>query len=920
MTSALRVQWIVDGVEGSETEGWKSSLASNRYRVLAPREVLIGKDHTVTLLDASTWSAHLQTIDRADVVVVGKIAPGGDAATVKQLSGHVLAQLNIAREHGVRVVADFNDDHFDRPLVGSYWRSLARCVDLCVVGSDAMAARMQAMTSAPLRVIPDPVLSATAAPRIFAAGGWKDALQSSLFKRQSARLRLLWFGNLNNWPMVLPWAESLVPLARSQPWQLDVVTQPHPSVLSDVERFNQRYGDQAVLRLTEWSDAVQNELLSSAHVVLLPSNVDDGTKSVKTANRLTDALNAGCYVVASPLPSYVPFATWCALTESPLLELRSYLRDPKAALDRVRAGQGALEALVGKLTIGSRWADALADVSAAPAVEQLGVSAPPVAPIRIAVLMPRGCIPWQVRFESAFADDVAVGRVVLDIVSEEDIAQVARTPKGTPDSQAWLLGRFSDFAPTLLLFVRYAGPHAEEILAWARQHGVASRYHLDDDLLALPDYFALEKLRFHRHPRRVESMRYLLEHVDAVHCVSRELAARLRDVHGVDNQVVVSQSIGIGRRRREASTGSVRLVGYMGTRDHNLDLAEVAPAIAEVMHVRPEVHFALMGELELPECLTPFADRVERYPGTGSYTEFLKNFDSLDWDIGLCPGGSDPFSRSKTPIKWIDYTSIGAAVVASRGSVFDELCADGRGLLASSTQEWTAALVRLIDDADLRRGMVARAQAYMMSRYSKTAVRADLFEALGLDDARAPGADEPIRPLVKLNLGCGDKILPGYVNVDVVAARNGRAPDVLCDLRDLSVFEDDYADEILSVHVVEHFWRWEVVTILKEWLRVLRPGGRMVIECPNLRSACEALLAEGMAAGGPGPEGQRSMWVFYGDPRWQDPLMVHRWGYTPESLRALLEEIGLTDVAQEPAQYKLREPRDMRVVGRKPLG
>lgn len=171
----------------------------------------------------------------------------------------------------------------------------------------------------------------------------------------------------------------------------------------------------------------------------------------------------------------------------------------------------------------------------------------------------------------------------------------------------------------------------------------------------------------------------------------------------------------------------------------------------------------------------------------------------------------------------------------------------------------------------------------------------------------------------RLNLGCGDKILEGYVNVDVAESRRGRKPDVLCDLHRLTPFADESVDEILSVHVVEHFWRWEVVDILKEWARVLKPGGSMILECPNLLSACQEFLRNPDVAAGPGKEGQRSMWVFYGDPAWRDPLMNHRWGYTPRSLAEVMYQAGLTDLRQEPAQFKLREPRDMRIVGMKPV-
>ena len=166
--------------------------------------------------------------------------------------------------------------------------------------------------------------------------------------------------------------------------------------------------------------------------------------------------------------------------------------------------------------------------------------------------------------------------------------------------------------------------------------------------------------------------------------------------------------------------------------------------------------------------------------------------------------------------------------------------------------------------------------------------------------------------MVRLNLGCGSKHLPGYVNVDFESNHSGLKPDVSCDLRKLP-FPDKYADEILSVHVIEHFWRWEVADVLTEWVRVLKPGGLMVLECPNIAEACKEFLKNPDHMGD--VDGQKTLWVMYGDPGWKDPLMVHRWGYTPNTLGTLMASCGLEKLARAPAQFKHREPRDMRVIG-----
>ena len=166
---------------------------------------------------------------------------------------------------------------------------------------------------------------------------------------------------------------------------------------------------------------------------------------------------------------------------------------------------------------------------------------------------------------------------------------------------------------------------------------------------------------------------------------------------------------------------------------------------------------------------------------------------------------------------------------------------------------------------------------------------------------------------VRLNLGCGDKILPGYINIDTVSSRAGKQPDVNADIRDLRKIKSFIADEILAVHVIEHFYFWEVIPLLKSWRRLLKPGGKLILECPNLPYACQMIVENPAMRSQADKAGQMSMWPLYGDPSWKDPLMCHKWAYTPESLMAVLDEAGYQQAKQEPAQFKLREPRDMRI-------
>ena len=86
-----------------------------------------------------------------------------------------------------------------------------------------------------------------------------------------------------------------------------------------------------------------------------------------------------------------------------------------------------------------------------------------------------------------------------------------------------------------------------------------------------------------------------------------------------------------------------------------------------------------------------------------------------------------------------------------------------------------------------------------------------------------------------LDLGYGgDPIVPWAITFDLPEpyAHEGDHPQNLAgDARDLSMFADGVFDFVFSSHLLEDFIETEEV--LREWVRVLKPGGNLIIYCPD---------------------------------------------------------------------------------------
>ena len=90
--------------------------------------------------------------------------------------------------------------------------------------------------------------------------------------------------------------------------------------------------------------------------------------------------------------------------------------------------------------------------------------------------------------------------------------------------------------------------------------------------------------------------------------------------------------------------------------------------------------------------------------------------------------------------------------------------------------------------------------------------------------------------MLKLNLGCWHRHIPGWVHIDLCDLPH---IDYKSSIDDLSMFGNETVELIYSSHSLEYFDRKQVGNVLREWARVLKKGGVLRVAVPDF----DALLS-----------------------------------------------------------------------------
>jgi glycosyltransferase involved in cell wall biosynthesis len=215
----------------------------------------------------------------------------------------------------------------------------------------------------------------------------------------------------------------------------------------------------------------------------------------------------------------------------------------------------------------------------------------------------------------------------------------------------------------------------------------------------------------------------------ATPALRRELESRGRSarvaLNGVSDEMVRRSD-----QARAQRSGDARVrIGFPGGHPgHEFNLAVAEDALAALLQRYAHVAVTIIGSIELPPRLRPWADRVELVP----YVDWRRlPLELARLDVCIAPLADNTFNHCKSDIKFLEAALVRVPVVASPVGQLGESIRHGvTGLLADGTAAWTAALSSLVEQEHLRASLAEAACEQVLRERTSAALGPALVEAL----------------------------------------------------------------------------------------------------------------------------------------------------------------------------------------------
>lgn len=201
---------------------------------------------------------------------------------------------------------------------------------------------------------------------------------------------------------------------------------------------------------------------------------------------------------------------------------------------------------------------------------------------------------------------------------------------------------------------------------------------LDDNYLdVLESHPLYDKLKAGKRDRTFISV--VLSFADVITVSTEPLKQRMakhfKDVYNLEKTIIVLPNMNdLKDWDFKPSKKHARkfVIGYMGSNSHQDDLAMFFPPLLAIMKKYPHVHFESIGSID-KEMLPLFSDfpsevmnRCDLLPPTWTFKDYPEMISKQKWNIGVAPLADNAFTRCKSHIKFLEYSSLKIPVIASK--------------------------------------------------------------------------------------------------------------------------------------------------------------------------------------------------------------------------------------------------------------
>lgn len=272
------------------------------------------------------------------------------------------------------------------------------------------------------------------------------------------------------------------------------------------------------------------------------------------------------------------------------------------------------------------------------------------------------------------------------------------TAKGVMEKVDLEPGRYD-----IAIFQRQYNPEVYSYMMEMKKNGCKIVYEVDDNLFDVPKWNPAHK--FFAQKDIIESIELFVQSSDAVF-VTQEW---LKDVFGKHNNniYILPNSVDFKVMSDPPNNSRLPVICWQGSNTHDKDLALIKKALTQL--VKEDDCFVKLWSMDVPGAYKVPLVKFE---------SFFPMFAQMDIDIGLAPLSPHKFNRSKSNLKFLEYSALKIPTVASDFGPYKDTIEDGEtGFLVGNVADWYDTVRYLLDNVDERKRIGQAAYEFVCENY-----------------------------------------------------------------------------------------------------------------------------------------------------------------------------------------------------------